>query len=104
MQISFQAVHFVADQKLKDFISERLEKLTKFHAKIINATVFMKLENSGQIKDKIVELKLAIPGHTLIGTNVDKSFEASFDDAMESVQRQLVRLHDKQLAQSRQSH
>jgi putative sigma-54 modulation protein len=102
MQISFQAIHFVADQKLKDLISERLEKLSKFHAKIIKATVFMKLENSGQIKDKIVEIKLSIPGHTLIGANVDKTFEGSFDDALESVKRQLVKLHDKQIVQSRQ--
>ena len=60
MQVTFQAVHFHADQKLKDFISEKLEKLTKFYPKIIDATVFMRLENSGQIKDKIVEIKLAI--------------------------------------------
>ena len=101
MQVTFQAVHFHADQKLKDFISEKLEKLTKFYPKIIDATVYMKLENSGQVKDKIVEIKLGVPGHTLIGTNVDKTFEASADDAVESLRRQLVRIVDKQRSQSR---
>jgi putative sigma-54 modulation protein len=96
MQVTFQAVHFTADQKLKDFISERLEKLTKFFPKIIDATVYLKLESHGQIKDKVVEVKLAVPGHTLIGTNIDKTFEASFDDAIDSIRRQLVKLNDKQ--------
>jgi putative sigma-54 modulation protein len=98
MQITFQAVHFIADQKLKDLIREKLEKLTKFHAKIISATVFLKLENSGQVKDKIVEVKVSVPGKTLIGTNVDKTFEASSDDAIDSIRRQLERLHEKQTA------
>jgi putative sigma-54 modulation protein len=101
MQVTFHAVHFHADQKLKDFISEKLEKLSKFFPKILDATVFLKLENSGQIKDKIVEIKLSVPGHTLIGTNADKTFEASADVSIESLRRQLVKIIDKQRAYSR---
>jgi putative sigma-54 modulation protein len=53
------------------------------------------LENSGQVKDKVIEVKLNVPGSTLIATNSDKSFEASFDDALENVKRQLKKLNDK---------
>jgi ribosome-associated translation inhibitor RaiA len=55
MQITFQAVHFTADQKLKDYISDKLQKLVKFYPKILQATVYLKLENSGQVKDKVIK-------------------------------------------------
>ena len=95
MQITFQAVHFTADQKLKDYISDKLQKLVKFYPKILQATVYLKLENSGQVKDKVIEVILNVPGHTLIATNTDKAFEASFDDALDNIKRQLKKLNEK---------
>ncbi len=95
MQITFQAVHFTADQKLKDYISDKLQKLVKFYPKILQATIYLKLENSGQVKDKVIEIKLNVPGHTLIATDTDKVFEASFDDALDNIKRQLKKLNEK---------
>ena len=95
MQVTFQAVHFTADQKLRDYINDKLQKLVKFYPKIIQTTVYLKLENSGQVKDKVIEVKMSVPGSTLIATNTDKTFEASFDDAMESIKRQLKKLNDR---------
>ncbi|HRO74183.1 MAG TPA: ribosome-associated translation inhibitor RaiA, partial [Saprospiraceae bacterium] len=89
MQITFQAVKFNADQKLKDYIIDKLDKLERFYPKIIQTTVYLKLENAGQIKDKVIELKLNVPGSTLIASSTDKTFEASFDDAIENIKRQL---------------
>jgi len=56
MQITFQAVKFNADQKLKDYIIDKLDKLERFYPKIIQTTVYLKLENAGQIKDKVIDL------------------------------------------------
>lgn len=95
MQVTFQAVHFTADQKLKDYISDKLQKLVKFYPKILQTTVYLKLENSGQVKDKVVEIKMSVPGHTLIATHSDKAFEASFDDTLDNVRRQLKKLNEK---------
>lgn len=95
MQVTFQAVHFTADQKLKDYIEDKLQKLVKFYPKIIQAVVYLKLENSGQIKDKIIELKMNVPGSTLIATNSDKHFESAFDDVLDNIKRQLKKLNDK---------
>lgn len=95
MQVTFQTVHFTANQKLKDYISDKLQKLEKFYPKILQATVYLKLENSGQVKDKVIEIKMNVPGNTLIATNSDKAFEASFDDALENIKRQLIKLHEK---------
>jgi putative sigma-54 modulation protein len=95
MQITFQTVHFTADQKLKDYIEDKLQKVVKFYPKILQSTVFLKLENSGQVKDKVVEIKMNVPGSTLVATNSDKTFEASFDDAVEIIKRQLKKHNEK---------
>lgn len=95
MQITFQAIHFTADQKLKDYITDKLQKLTKFYPKIIKTTVFLKLENSGQIKDKVVELKTEVPGSVLLASNTDKTFEAAFDDVIDNLKRQLKKQNEK---------
>jgi putative sigma-54 modulation protein len=61
MKINMSAVHFNADQKLIDYIEKKTAKLEQFFDRIIDAQVFLKLENSGQVRDKIVELKLQVP-------------------------------------------
>lgn len=95
MTIDIKSIHFTVDQKLTDYISEKIEKLNKYYEKIIGVEVFLKLENSGQIKDKIVELKLRIPGSTLVVSEVNKTFEAAFDAANENIKRLLVRKKEK---------
>ena len=95
MQLDIQAIRFTADKKLKDLIQEKLEKLNKFHHKIIHAGVFLKLENTGQVKDKIVEIKMSIPGSTLLANATDKTFESALDDALETIKRQLKKDNEK---------
>ncbi|MCZ2101730.1 MAG: ribosome-associated translation inhibitor RaiA [Chitinophagales bacterium] len=95
MRVTFQAVRFSADQKLKDYINEKLQKIERFYPKIIEAMVFLKLENSGQIKDKIVEIRLNVPGSTVIASSTDKTFEAAFDDALETIKRRLKKVNEK---------
>lgn len=91
MKVQTQAVHFTADEKLLAFIDKKLSKLDQFYDKIINAEVFLKLENSGQVKDKIAEVKLNIPGTSLITKESQKTFEASIDFAVDSLKRQLIK-------------
>lgn len=95
MTVNIQAVHFDADTKLKNFIVEKLSKLTRFYDRIINVDVFLKLENSGQVKDKIVELKANVPGSTIVVSSVGKTFESSIDEASEIIIRQLKRKKEK---------
>jgi putative sigma-54 modulation protein len=94
LPISFQAIHFSADHKLREYMQEKLNKLDKFHPKVLDVQVFLKLENAGQIKDKIVELKVAVPGQTLLVTEKDKKFESAFDVALEALKRQLKKSND----------
>lgn len=95
MEVNITSIHFHADAKLKDFINEKLTKLIKFYDKLLSVDVFLKLENTGQVRDKIVELKAQIPGKTLLATSIEKSFESSLDVAQENIIRQLKKNKEK---------
>lgn len=99
MKIHMTAVHFDADQKLIDYIDKKAAKLSLFFDRIIDAQVFLKLENSGQVRDKIVEMKLMVPGDTLVAKEVSRTFEAATDAVVDNMKRQLnkhkERLQDK---------
>ncbi len=91
MKVHIHSVHFSADTKLKSFIEKKLNKLDQFFDRIVSSNVTLKLENSGQIKDKVVEIKINIPGAVLYVKETNKSFEAAIDSAISSLKRQIVK-------------
>lgn len=95
MKVHTEAVQFKADQKLLDFIEKKMSKLENFFDRIIDADVKLRLENSGQVKDKVAEVRLHVPGVNLFAKETDKSFEASVDGAIEDLRRQLTKYKEK---------
>ena len=96
MNVNIQAVHFEADQKLVDHVKLKLAKLTQFHDRIINVDVFLKLDNVvHNIKDKIAEIRVQIPRSEFFVKATSKSFESSFDEALESMFNQIKRKKQK---------
>lgn len=96
MDITIQAIHFEADSKLVDLIHKKMEKLPKYFEHIINADVFLKLDNQGaQVKDKVVHISLNLPGTTLHAKESSKNFEESLDQAVETIRRQLRKHKEK---------
>lgn len=89
MDVNIQSIHFDADDKLIDFINRKLDKLETFDDKIIAADVYLKLDSHQQIKDKIVEIKINVPGTRLFSSETTKSFEESADLAVENLRRQI---------------
>ena len=100
MQVIIESVQFRADQKLIEFTDKRLGKLDQYYDRILEARVYLKLENAGQVKDKVAEVSLDVPGQTLFATATDKTFEAAVDEAADSLRRQLARYKEKSRAQS----
>ena len=62
MNVVIHPVHFDASTQLVDFINKKLEKLETFFDRIVEAEVFLKLESRQNVKDKIVEIKVHVPG------------------------------------------
>lgn len=96
MNINIQTVHFDADSKLLDYVNKKITKINTFHDRIIMVDVFLKLDNLSQnIKDKVVEIKVHVPKQNLFVKSSSKSFEESFDLALDSIINQLKRKKQK---------
>ena len=98
MKLQMHSIHFDADQKLTDFIQKKADKLETFYDRIIDGEVFMKLEKDDSRENKIIEIKLNIPGNQLFASEKSKSFEAAADSAVEALRRQLKKHKEKQLS------
>lgn len=96
MNVNIQTVHFDADDKLVDYVTKKVEKLNTFHDQILKVDLFLKLDNVvHSIKDKVVEIKVHVPRHDFFVKASSKSFEESFDNAMDSIVSQIKRKKDK---------
>ena len=95
MNISFNSVRFKADQKLENFISEKLEKLSKVHDGIIGFDITMKLENTDKPENKSVEIRAKIRGNDAIACKVAKTFEEAADEVVNALKKQLIKVRDK---------
>ena len=95
MKVNTQSVNFVADQKLIDFVQRKMDKLEQFYDKVICADVYMKVENTSDKENKIVEIKLSVPGDEFVVKKQCKSFEECTDSASSSLERLLKKRKDK---------
>lgn len=96
MNVHIQTLHFNADAKLTEYINRKLEKLAQFHDRIIKVDVFLKLDNVVHtIKDKVAEIRVHVPKADFFVKASSKSFEASFDDALDAVINQIKRKKEK---------
>lgn len=95
VDVKIQSVHFDADKKLLNFIQGRVDKLTQFYDKITGGEVFLRLDKNDKAQNKIVEIKLLIPGSDLFAKKQSASFEESADSAVEAIRRQIVKRKGK---------
>ncbi|WP_428742110.1 ribosome hibernation-promoting factor, HPF/YfiA family [Tenacibaculum sp.] len=95
MKVFTQSVNFSADKKLIDFIEKKVGGLEKFHDKIVDAEVFLKVQKTSEKENKITEIKINIPGNELIVKKQCKTFEEGVSMSVESLKRQLRRSKEK---------
>lgn len=95
MKVSVHAVNFNVDKKLVDFIDVRIVKLEKFYDRVISADVFLKVEQTSEKENKIVEIKVIVPGDEFIVKKTCKTFEEGVDLSIEALERLLVKRKEK---------
>ena len=99
MIVHVQALHFDADNKLVDYVEKKIEKLQHYHDRIIKVDVFLILDNVVHtIKDKVAEIRVHVPKCDFFVKASSKSFEASFDEALEALVQQIKKRKEKQAA------
>lgn len=95
MKVNINSVHFKADSKLEDFISQKLEKVCSKYSDVIGAEVTLKLDNTDAPENKIVDIRLVLKGNDLFASKVSKTFEESTDDVIDALKKQLEKYKGK---------
>lgn len=96
MNVKIQSVHFDADQRLIDFIEERVNKFSHFYEGIVGAEVILKLEKSSTSDNKIAEIRVEIRGNDLFAKRQCKSFEEAVDLCSIALKSQIKKYKEKQ--------
>ncbi|MBN1116365.1 MAG: ribosome-associated translation inhibitor RaiA [Bacteroidales bacterium] len=99
MNIKINSVKFSPTKELEDFVQTKVSKLGQYSDEIIGAEVFLKLENTQDLENKIAEIKVDIPGNELFVKKQTKSFEESTDTAIEALKRQITKAKEKRRGQ-----
>ncbi len=94
MKTNFHAVNFDADQKLLALIQKKLDRLEKFNDRIIDADVYLKVNNTGK-QNKTVEVKVHVAGNSLVVSRDAETFEKAMDLIYDVLKRQLKRDKEK---------
>lgn len=95
MKVDVHAVNFTVDKKLIDFIQQRMDKLEKYWDRIVSADVFLKLENTSEKENKIVEIMMHVPGDDFRVQKQCKTFEEAMDQTADAIERLLVKRKEK---------
>lgn len=95
MKVNVHAVNFNVDRKLVDFVQERLDKLEKYYDKVVSSDVFLKLDNTSDKENKIVEVKVMVPGDDFVVKKQSKTFEEAVDLSVDSLERLLLKRKEK---------
>ena len=95
MKVYIQSINFNASSDLLFFIKKKVALLEKFNDKIVDAEVFLKVENSSDKENKIAEIKINIPGKELVVKKQFKSFEEAISTGVESLKRRLKKSKEK---------
>ena len=95
MDIKIHSIHFDADQKLLNFINEKVEKLQQYHDNIVAVEVFLRLDKNDSRENKLTEIKVLIPGKELFAKKKCSSFEEATDLTTEALRRQINKYKGK---------
>ena len=91
MKLQMSSLKFDADDKLLDFIQKKADKLDTYYDRIIDGEVNLSLEQGETVSNKVVDIKLNVPGSALFASQKSSSFEAATDEAVESLRRLLIK-------------
>jgi putative sigma-54 modulation protein len=95
MNIKISSIHFKADQKLEDFIQERIQKLSTIYDGLIGSEVTLKIDKDSKTENKVSEIKLMIRGNDLFAKKQCKTFEEATDSAIDALRKQLTKHKEK---------
>lgn len=97
MKINIQSLKFTAKDELKDFVNEKVGRLSRFDDKIISADVTLQVDKSTRIENKVCDIRLIVPGYD----DFVKKNAATFEEAVLTAVDTLQTILQKKKAQTK---
>ncbi|MNK54124.1 ribosome hibernation promoting factor HPF [compost metagenome] len=91
MKITIQTAGVTPHEPLKERIEKKLEKLETFYDKIVEATVYLKVENTTEKLNKTTELVIKVPGDDIVVKKTSATFEESLDESVDTAKKLLIK-------------
>lgn len=99
MKVDIQTLHFTAWEPLNEFVYNHINKLELYWDKIELAEVVMKTEkDTADRENKVVEIRLHVPGNDLFAQDKGGTFEAAVDSVCQKLKKQIVKTKNKLIA------
>ncbi|MFT5165747.1 MAG: putative sigma-54 modulation protein [Saprospiraceae bacterium] len=94
MKVNIQAPWEVNDY-LNGVITEKIGKLFEVDDRILHADVFLKTGVNTGIEDKLIEVRLSIPGPEIFAQAAAETFEKAVASVAEKLRKQLIKKKEK---------
>ena len=88
---------FQVNEHLSEVIEDKVGKLATYYDRITEAEIYLKIgeKRHRQAEDQIVELRIAVPGHTFFAEEHSDMFEKAVAGASDKVKRQLLKYKEQ---------
>ena len=93
MEIRVQSIKFNADQKLLEFVENKLSRVEKFYDAVTSVDVALSLLPDHENKN--VKVQVSIPGNTIVIEKNAKTFEDAVVDCADILKEKLVKAKEK---------
>ena len=94
MQINLQTLKFTANPELKEFVNDKVSKLSQFDEKIIRADLTLSMNNDS-VENKVCDIRLIVPGNDDFVTKSASTFEEAIHTCVDVLQKILTRKKEK---------
>lgn len=95
MEIKIQAVHFDATEKLQEFVTKKVEKLSKSYDDIKKVEVQLKVVNPATAMNKETSINVSIAGTPVFVEKTCDTFEEGIDLCVDALKVKLTKIKEK---------
>ncbi|MGM9819931.1 MAG: HPF/RaiA family ribosome-associated protein [Candidatus Onthomorpha sp.] len=95
MKVVLNAVKFTPDEKLQNFVNDKVGKLERLLPEALQADVSLKVDKPETNNNKIAEVRLVVRGKDLFVTKQADSFEEAVMLSIDALKTQIDKFKEK---------
>lgn len=92
MNLSISGHHLDVSPALRDYVTQKLEKISRHFDRVIDVKVFLSVD---KLEQK-AEINIHVPGKEIFAEASDQDLYASIDKLIDKLDRQVIKYKDKQ--------